>query len=291
MPEGHTLHRLAGALEAAFAGTAPTVSSPQGRFSEGAALLDGRRFERASAWGKHLFVEFDADAVLHVHLGLIGRFDVSTYDQRDGLPPSVGQVRLRLAGAGVVADLRGATVCEVVTPERMDDIIGRLGPDPLHPDADAERAWVRLHTSNRAIAELLLDQAVIAGVGNVYRCEVLFRSRVDPLRPGRQVRRSTWSALWEDLVVLMELGVRLGQIVTVADQVRDALDGAYDALAVPALSAVDASGRPSPSRPIERRHYVYRRTGQPCVVCGARVRTRAVAGRNLYWCGRCQRRR
>ena len=82
MPEGHTLHRLAGALSAAFAGTVPAVSSPQGRFAAGAELLGGRRLEEASAWGKHLFVRFEGDAVLHVHLGLYGRFDVTAYDTR-----------------------------------------------------------------------------------------------------------------------------------------------------------------------------------------------------------------
>ena len=76
MPEGHTLHRLAGVLDRTFAGTVVRANSPQGRFVEGAARLDGRRCERAEAWGKHLFVTFEDDLILNVHLGLIGVFDV-----------------------------------------------------------------------------------------------------------------------------------------------------------------------------------------------------------------------
>jgi len=291
VPEGHTLHRLAGTLNAAFAGTTPGVSSPQGRFGSGAARLHRHRFVHASAWGKHLFVEFEAEAYLHVHLGLIGAFEVTAYDGYAGPPPPVGQVRLRLAGPGVVADLRGATVCEVVTPDDVDDILSRLGPDPLRADADPEAAWERLHASNRIVGELLMDQAVLAGVGNVFRCEVLFRHRIDPFRPGRALRRSTWDTIWEDLRLLLPIGVRLGQIVTMADQVLDAQLGAYDADAVPALGGVASSWRPNPSGALERRFYVYKRQGQPCHVCASRVRTRVLAGRNLYWCGRCQRRR
>ncbi|MGV1007603.1 MAG: Fpg/Nei family DNA glycosylase [Dermatophilaceae bacterium] len=291
MPEGHTLHRLAGALNAAYAGTVPEVSSPQGRFASGASMLGGRRFVEASAWGKHLFVEFAGEAYLHVHLGLIGTFEVTAYDGYAGLPPPQGQVRLRMVGSGVVADLRGATLCEVVTPEQVDDVVSRLGPDPLRADADPEPAWQRVHSSNRMIGELLMDQAVLAGVGNVFRCEVLFRHRIDPVRPGRQLRRSTWDSIWQDLLLLMPIGVRLGQIVTMADQVDDAVLGAYDAHAVPALGGVVSAWRPNPQGALERRFYVYQRQGQPCHVCGSRVRSRVLAGRNLYWCGRCQRRR
>jgi endonuclease-8 len=291
VPEGHTLHRLAGTLNAAFTGTTPTVTSPQGRFAAGAARLDGRRFERAYAWGKHLFVRFEGEAYLHVHLGLIGRFEAAAFDGYAGPPAPVGQVRLRLAGPSVVADLRGATVCEVVTPDEVDAIVERLGPDPLRDDADPERAWVRLHGSGRGVSDLLLDQAVVAGVGNVFRCEVLFRNRIDPFRPGRQLRRTTWEAIWVDLRLLLPIGVRLGQIVTMTDQVQDAIDGAYDEAAVPALGGVVSARRPNPAGAPERRFYVYQRAGEPCRACGSRVRTRVVGGRNLFWCGRCQRRR
>ena len=280
MPEGHTLHALAGSIDHAFAGSPVSVSSPQGRFADGAALLDGRVLREASAWGKHLFAEFEGDAWLHVHLGLIGKFAVQQRDTSDGMPgahvPVQGQVRLRLLNDGWVGDLRGPNLCRVITPEEVHGVHARLGPDPLRADADPDLAWRRISRSGRTIAELLMDQEVVAGVGNVYRCELLFRHRVDPFRPGREVRRATWRALWDDLVVLMPLGVAAGQILTRQDQVDAAM--------------LELAERGRITRP-ERSSYVYKRTGEPCRVCGSRVRTQVVVGRNLFWCGRCQRRR
>lgn len=304
MPEGHTLHRLAGSLNGAFAGTVPTLSSPQGRFADGAAYLSGRELHEAAAWGKHLFVEFAGEAHLHVHLGLIGAFDVTAYSARGGdddgyaagspggaLPPPVGAVRLRIATGTHVADLRGATVCEVATTQEVDAVIARLGPDPLRADADPDRAWRRIVKSPRSIADLLMDQAVLAGVGNVYRSEILFRHRVDPWRPGREIRPVTWRTLWRDLLLLMPIGVQLGQIITMSDQVETVLAGDFDPAAVPTSPTGVSAWRPNPHGALERRYYVYKRQGEPCRVCGSRVRMAEVAGRNLYWCGRCQRRR
>jgi endonuclease-8 len=275
MPEGHTLFALARDLDAAFRGTTPSATSPQGKFEAGAALLSGRVFLHATSWGKHLFVEFEGDTWLHVHLGLIGTF---TIDDRPyaGEVPVVGQVRLRLATEEHVADLRGPNLCAVITPEQVEAVTARLGPDPLRPDPDPDIGWRKIARSSKTIAELLMDQSVLAGVGNVYRSEVLFRQRVDPFRPGREIRRSTWDAIWLDLVDLLPLGVATGKIVTVADQVAQ-------------VRAQVAAG--TADRLEERTSYVYKRQGEPCRVCGSRVRTREVAGRNLYWCGRCQRRR
>jgi endonuclease-8 len=275
MPEGHTLFALARDLDGAFRGTQPRASSPQGRFAAGAALLSGRTFVHATSWGKHLFAEFDGDAWLHVHLGLIGTFTIDQVPYAGELPV-VGQVRLRLATDEHVADLRGPNLCAVITPEQVEAVRSRLGPDPLRPDPDPDLAWRRISRSSKGVGELLMDQSVLAGVGNVYRCEVLFRQRVDPFRPGKEIRRSTWDAIWLDLVELLPLGVATGRIVTVREQVEE-VQAAVQAGTVERLQ--------------ERTSYVYRRNGEPCLVCGSRIRTQAVAGRNLYWCGRCQRRR
>jgi endonuclease-8 len=290
MPEGHTTHALAGRLNLAFAGSPVGVSSPQGKFAGGAALLDGLALVGASAWGKHLFVEFGGERWLNVHLGLIGKFSVMPRPGPYGENPVpvLGQVRLRLLSAAWVGDLRGPTVCAVVTAQKVEQIQARLGPDPLRPDADPDLALRRISRSARSIAELLMDQAVLAGVGNVYRCEVLFRHRVDPFRPGREVRPTTWRAIWDDLVALMPLGVAFGQVLTMDDQVADALAEVADGSAA-AQTTVVTGDRPGDH--FERRFYLYRRTGEPCRVCGSRVRTQLVAGRNLFWCGRCQRRR
>lgn len=278
MPEGHTLHRLATALTDAFAGHRVRASSPQGRFAESAALLDGRQVERAQSWGKHLFVDFEAERLLHVHLGLYGRFDV--HDDATAVPAPVGQVRLRLVRADPperqrdttsYADLRGATACELQTPEQRDALVARLGPDPLRPDADPDEAWQRIRRSRAPIAGLLMDQAVVSGIGNVYRAELLYRHRVDPFRPGRTLRARQWREMWDDLVVLMTDGVRTGRIDTVRPE--DLTD-----------AEIAHVGR--------RRglSYVYRRAGEPCRVCGTRVRIATLQGRNLFWCAKCQRR-
>ncbi len=274
MPEGHTLHRIARDLSEAFAGTSPVVTSPQGRFADGAALLSGRRLDHAESWGKHLFVEFAGDAWLSVHLGLIGTFTIDAVPYV-GEVPVVGQVRLRLRTPEHVADLRGPTVCEVVTPDRVDAIVARLGPDPLRADQDPDRALDRIRRSRRPIAELLMDQSVVAGVGNVYRSEVLFRNRIQPFQPGERLSTRSWRALWADLVRLLPLGVATGRIVTIEEQVED-------------VETRLLAGQPVA---LDRRDSaVYKRTGEPCLVCGSRIRTEVVAGRNLFWCGRCQRR-
>jgi len=267
MPEGHTLHRLATALDAAFGGRVARVSSPQGRFAADAALLDGARLVTAESAGKHLFVEFAGDRFVHVHLGLIGKFDVCP----GAAPMAVGQVRLRLQNATSYADLRGATQCDLVGRVKRDTIVGSLGPDPLRPDADTARAWARIHRSDRVLGDLLMDQNVLAGVGNVYRAEVLFRHGLDPQRPGRTLRRGQWDALWSDLVALLAEGVRTGRIDTVRPE-----------------HTPEAMGRPPRKDDHGGEVYVYRRTGQPCLVCGSRVRTTELKGRNLFWCPRCQ---
>jgi endonuclease-8 len=267
MPEGHTLHRLATDLTAAFAGSRVRVSSPQGRFAADAATLDGATLIGAESTGKHLFVEFDGARFVNVHLGLIGSFDVHA-----GVAgPPVGQVRLRIMNETAYADLRGAIVCELVGPERRAQVLAGLGPDPLRPDADPDRAWQRIRRSGRPIGDLLLDQTVVAGVGNVYRAEVLFRQRIHPVRPGNTLRVGQWRAIWDDLVVLMAEGVRLGRIDTVRPE-----------------HTPEAMGRPARDDDHGGEVYVYRRTGQPCLVCERPVRTEVLAGRNSFWCSRCQ---
>ncbi|HWJ10541.1 MAG TPA: DNA-formamidopyrimidine glycosylase family protein [Nocardioides sp.] len=275
MPEGHTLHRLADQLTAVLGGGLVRAGSPQGRFAAGAAQVDGTRLLDADAWGKQLFIRFEGERFVHVHLGLYGTFGV--YDDVDAVPDPVGQVRLRLvrpAGAArpaAYADLRGATRCALVTAAERDAVLARIGPDPLRDDAEQERAWERIGRSSAPIGSLLMDQAVLAGVGNVYRAEVLFRHRIHPLRPGRTLRVSQWRAIWDDLVVLMREGVRTGRI----DTVRPA-------------HLPEAMGRAPRVDDHGGEVYVYRRTGQPCHVCGRPVRADVLGGRNLFWCAHCQ---
>ena len=272
MPEGHTLRRLALDLTDTFAGRRVRVSSPQGRFAADAAVLDGALLVGAQSRGKQLFVEFEGERFVHIHLGLIGSFDVHPGRPGEDVPAPRGAVRLRLAAGSAYADLRGAITCELVDLARRDAVLAALGPDPLDPDADPTRAWRRIHASSRTIGDLLMDQAVIAGVGNVYRAEVLFRQRIHPRREGRTLRRAQFDAIWADLVDLMAEGVRRNRIDTVRPE-----------------HTPEAMGRPPRRDDHGGEVYVYRRAGDPCLVCDRPIRTDVLVGRNLFWCSQCQR--
>jgi endonuclease VIII len=263
VPEGHTIHRLARDHRPVLVGHAVSVTSPQGRFATGAEMLSGRVVERIDAYGKHLFYAFEGDLLLHVHLGLYGKFA-----RGEGPPPQPkGALRLRMVAGDTWLDLRGPTACELMAPHERDAVLARLGPDPLRKDADPEKAWDRLSRSRRLVGELLMDQAVLAGIGNVYRAEALYRAGLSPFRPGRELPRRLWDDLWPDLVALLRSGVRAGRIVTTEREDRDRRTG-------PAARS-DA-------------HYVYRRQGMPCRRCRTEVLTQVMVGRNLFWCPVCQ---
>ncbi|MTD56861.1 Fpg/Nei family DNA glycosylase [Amycolatopsis pithecellobii] len=265
MPEGHTLHRLARLHQRRYAGKPVEVASPQGKFTD-ASTVDASVLTGAEAYGKHLFHHYPS-ATVHIHLGLYGTFT----EGKLPAPPPVGQVRLRLIGSTHWTDLRGPNRCELLTPDQVDAIKARLGQDPLRRDAKPDAAFERISSSRTSIAALLMDQTVVAGVGNVYRAELLFRHGVAPMLPGRSLDPVLWKEMWADLVTLMRYGVRTGQIDTVADG-----------------HLPEVTGR----APRQDRHggevYVYRRAGQPCLVCGTPVAHQELAGRNLYWCPVCQ---
>ena len=267
MPEGHTIHRLAADHRDRFEGQKIRATSPQGKFADGAALIDRQVMETAEAHGKHLFLGFAPDRWVHIHLGLFGKLGFGTTPA----PPPTDTVRLRLVGAGHYADLRGPTTCALITDAEKQAIHERLGPDPLRPDDDGERAWRRITRSRTTLAALLLDQKVIAGVGNVYRAEVLFRHGIDPYLPGRDLRRQQWDAIWADLVALMREGVRNNRIDTVRPE-----------------HTPEAMGRPPRVDDHGGEVYVYRRTGAACHLCGSEIRTADLAARNLFWCPGCQ---
>ncbi|HEU0042740.1 MAG TPA: zinc finger domain-containing protein, partial [Jiangellaceae bacterium] len=146
----------------------------------------------------------------------------------------------------------------------------RLGADPLRAD-DPGAALARIGRSRTSIGVLLMDQSVLAGVGNVYRAEVLFRAGLDPALPGREVDGQVLSGIWADLCDLMTRGVEIGRIDTVRPEHEPA-----------------AMGRPPRVDDHGGEVYVYRRAGQPCHICSDEIRVRVVAGRNLFWCPTCQ---
>ncbi|AMG84474.1 MULTISPECIES: Fpg/Nei family DNA glycosylase [Microbacterium] len=331
MPEGHSVHRIARQFDRNFVGKTMSASSPQGRFAEGAAVLDGRQAVSVQAVGKQMFLEAEGDLWLRVHLGLYGAWDfageilvdptiasangrmgqtnqrgttldeailddagenslasigaprrarvhVRMSEQTKGLtdevdewpPPVVGQVRLRLMTDITVADLRGPTACVLQTPEEMLATVAKLGPDPLVGDpAENEERFVRaVRKKPTPIALLLMDQAVVSGIGNVYRAEMLYRQRLNPHTPGRDVPEDVVRALWHDWVRLLAIGVETGQMMTM------------DGLSPEQYRAAMASR--------DDRHWVYHRAGLPCRVCGTEIALEEIGARKLYWCPRCQ---
>ena len=305
MPEGHSVHRLARQFGDVFTGERLAVSSPQGRFVHGAALLDGHTLTGSAAHGKHLFLEFEHGLLLHVHLGLYGAWDFGgdagfrgassigaprkvgereVYDNAagpavyEGPPDPVGAVRVRLASAHGWADLRGATTCETVTEAEASAVLDRLGPDPLrNRPGDRDYFAAAVLARRTPLAALLMDQKIIAGVGNVYRAELLFRQGLDPWLPGRGLSKETAGRLWDDTVAMMSDGVRDGRIITTPPRYWN----------VPAGGAPlggESRGLPTP----EESHFVYRRQGLDCRDCGTPVALTDLAARKLYWCPTCQ---
>ena len=330
MPEGHSVHRIARQFERNFVGRPVAASSPQGRFAEGAAVLDGRTPTEARAVGKQMFLGFD-DLWLRVHLGLYGAWDfageilvdptiasangrmgqtnqrgtdlgdapimdaagenslssigaprrtrvhVRMSEQTTGLgddlewpPPVVGQVRLRLMTDITCADLRGPTACELQSTDEMLATVAKLGPDPLvgHVAEGEERFTRVVRRKPTPIGQLLMDQNVVSGIGNVYRAEMLFRARQNPHTPGRDVPEETVRELWRDWVRLLAVGVETGQMMTMDDL------------------APEDYRKAMASR--DDRHWVYHRAGLPCRVCGTAIVVEEMAARKLYWCPRCQ---
>lgn len=211
-------------------------------------------------------------------------------------PPPRGAVRVRLVGEHAVADLTGPTACEVVTGEEKRAVEARLGPDPVREPADGEpdprEEFSRgVRRSRSPVGLLLMNQDVVAGVGNIYRAESLFRARLDPLRPGRDVPADVLGDLWDDLVVLMRDGTRTGAIVTTRPEDRDApRDGGARPDGTPGRRSrvrQNTDGAPDAVAP-EDAFYVYHRDGLPCRVCATPVLRSELAGRSLYRCAVCQ---
>ena len=328
MPEGHSVHRITKQFARNFVGRTVTLSSPQGRFAAGAAQLDGHVMTDARALGKQMFLEFDNGLWLRVHLGIYGAWDFAgdiimdatiasnngrmgqtnqrgtdldaavldadgensmqsigaprrtrvrmaeqekEIDQLDTFPPEpVGQVRVRLLTDTVSADLRGPTACEVLDPAQVDAVMSRLGPDPQLDDTpEAEQRFVdTVRKKPTRIGLLLMDQSVVSGIGNVYRAELLFRARINPHAPGKSLSVQSLRALWRDWAHLLAIGVATGQMMTMDDLVKD------DYL----LAMKNRADR----------HWVYKREGLPCRICGTHITLEEMGARKLYYCPSCQ---
>ncbi len=262
MPEGHTIHRLAKDLNKTLRPGTVTASSPQGPFATEASQLDGRELIEASAWGKHLFLDFKDAPLLHIHLGLIGKLRPKPIDA-----PEKGAIRLRLEGGEKLWDLTGPMVCALIDDDDRDAVTAKLGPDPLRKDADPGAFATAMDRRRVPLAAALLDQKVIAGIGNVYRSEFCYLAGIHPETPANNISEDETDQLWRMAVDQLKLGVRLNRIVT-----RE-----------PEEVGVSA-GRISD----DDRLYVYKRDGEPCHRCGDEIQLIEIAKRKAWYCPTCQ---
>lgn len=267
MPEGHTIHRIASRHNAAFAGAPVEVSSPQGRFGAGASRLDGRTLEGVEAFGKHLLYRWEGRLGLHVHLGLVGKFRTHPAPA----PEPSAATRLALVNESASAYLTGPMVCKLVDGAAFDAIVGHLGPDPLRPGTRVTEFTSRVRGDPRPIGAVVLDQEMIAGIGNVYRSEVLFLCGIHPDTPAVDLSAEELGAVWREARTQLRRGVDDGRIVTVSP--RD----------------VGAARRADLPEPLRR--YVYKRGHRPCLRCRTPIEMSEIAGRNMWWCPSCQQRR
>ncbi|MEM9131422.1 MAG: DNA-formamidopyrimidine glycosylase family protein [Actinomycetota bacterium] len=267
MPEGHTIHRYARLHRKTLGGVPLAVSSPQGRFAQGAALLDGHRIDEVDAVGKHLFYHWSNGQTLHVHLGLFGKFKTFRNQLESPRTPTAG-TRLAMSTGDEVVHLAGPTACDLVTPDEQESILSRLGPDPLGSDADYDRFATALRRRRIPLGAALLDQKVIAGIGNVYRSEIPFLAGIDPRRPANEVDEDEAALLWKLVSQELKRGEKSGRIVTVEP------------------SDVGATRRSQLTR--ANRVYAYKRTGEPCFRCPDPISMVELANRKAWWCPTCQ---
>jgi endonuclease-8 len=244
MPEGDALHRAARRLQP-LVGDLVEVETPNPRAAAGrlAERLDGRRLVAVEAVGKNLLLTFEGGYVLRSHLRMTGRWTLAPRgSERRGRP------WLILRGAEHEAVLWNGPVLELHTRS-----VGRLGPDVLADPPQIERMLgnVRGEDPRREVGDALLDQRLVAGIGNKWKAEALWQARLSPWRPLGEASDD-------------ELVAALG---AAAAAMRRSLDG------------------------VRERNSVYRRGGRPCPRCGEAIRSRGQgdANRIAYWCPGCQR--
>jgi endonuclease-8 len=253
LAEGDTILRTARRLDAALTGN--TVSArapnPRGR-AAGVERLDGRRVEKVTSHGKHLLVHFDDDVVLHSHLGMNGSWQLYAPGARWRRAPRAAWAVLGTGDAEAVQF--GGSTLRVIGARRLrlDPTLSRLGPDILGEEFDppAVAAALRSAAGDRELGDVLLDQRLVAGIGNIFKSEGCFAAAVNP-----------WRAVGK---------LDASEIEMVLARTRELMGAAV------------ASGR--------HPHKVYRRAGEPCRRCRTRLRSRGQgdANRTTYWCPSCQ---
>lgn len=257
MPEGHTIHRAALDHAKLIAGETIQAISPQGRFADGAAVIDGATCLGTEAVGKHLLYHFDIGQTVHIHLGLGGYFVIT---KRAPKPPRE-VTRLRVSTPKNAIDIIGPNTCELIPTVEMDAFRLRYGPDLLAAKPDPDRAIKAILKSRAPIARLLMDQKVISGIGNIYRAEILWLRRLNPMARGVDLTESELRGLWDEMRELLQIGVKKNAIITN----RNAIKGGK------------VHG--------EKTNIFGRET---CPRCDGAIEKSKLSGRTLYHCPTCQ---
>ncbi|KAI5080685.1 hypothetical protein GOP47_0003868 [Adiantum capillus-veneris] len=230
MVEGPLVHLVATVHRRLLLGQRLRASSPNGKFRGGAALVDNQVLALIEAHGKNIFYFFtrlkpansnqiipqhlpEDATVVHIHFGLSGSFKTYTAPGPEVRPTT--RLRLVAEKMGIVAHL-SANVCSHGNLEFYRKKVECLGPDPLRKDGDKERLWATLQTSRKKIGAVLMDQSLVAGIGNIYRTELLFITGVHPNQPASSLARSTFEQLWSEAQRLFQVGVITGSLITVS---------------------------------------------------------------------------
>ncbi len=254
MPEGDTVWRAARHLDQTLTGQ--LLTETDFRVPAYATLdLSGRPVVGTSSRGKHLLTRIGDDHTLHTHLKMEGSWHLYRPTTRWRRPAHQARVVLRTAEWVAVGFSLGIT--EVVARDEEESVVGQLGPDLLGPDWDEEEALHRLQADpHEAIGPALLQQRRLAGIGNMYMAELCYLAGVHPATPVGAV---------PDLRRLVR---RAKQVLEVnKERIEQATTGDLRR---------------------GRTHWVYPRAGQPCRRCGSRILTADLAGRESFWCPRCQ---
>jgi endonuclease-8 len=259
MPEGDTILRAARRIRPVLEGNVPDeIRTPQRRHAmdRWPERLAGRRVTSVDPYGKHLFLRFEGDLTLHSHLRMTGSWGVYPTGARWRRAPRRAWLVLR-HGEREVVEFDGPLL-ELMTESRtrFDLRLQALGPDLLADDWNADRFLRRLRADDptRGIGDALLDQRIVAGIGNIWKAEGCWGAAIDPWRRVRDVSDE--------------------EAVAIVENARPRM-----------LAAADSWRRESSDR------HVYKRNGMPCPRCGTRIRARGQGddNRTTYWCPGCQR--
>lgn len=272
MPEGDTIFRTARTLSRALAGKHlerfECAFAPLSVAAENAQLV-GRELTEVRAHGKHLLMYFAPELCLRTHMRMSGSWHIYRVGERWQRPRSEMRLLLQAGGFEAVAFL--VHEAELLSGRELQQVLERLGPDVLAPDFDSAQAATRvLEGGARPICDVLLDQRVLAGIGNVYKSELLFLARVHPLRAAASVELATARALTANAHKLLRANVTAATgsgIVTYGGMRR-------------------TTGRSNPAD----RLWVYERGGKPCRACGTPIVMERMGehARSTYYCPQCQ---